>query len=357
MRRGYDDAGMRPPAGTPVAAVIDDLVDAERLRDEWRELADACEAGPVARPTFALHWWQHLGEGSLRVVTVREADRLVALAPLHARRAGPVRVVRWLGHGLGSVAEALVRPGHEHAADLLWRTAAGRGAVLDLVECDERGPLPSGNGGLRSVTTSPRDACPVIDVSGDAEAHLAAPARKRVRRTVRVARRRLEEAGTPFTTVVADDAATLAAVLPDVRRVFDAAEAAQPRQHLLTGPWADFTEAVLREGVASGEVVVLVGYIGDAPAVFDVVFVSARATAVWLGRFDPDAARFSPGHLLQCAGIDWAHAHGKAHIDLLLGDSYYKRLWAERAYGTLDVQAGPPSARRLLGALSRLRAP
>ena len=177
--------------------ILTTLAEAEALGDAWSDLADACSAGPFARPLFALTWWRHLGQGSLLVVAVHEGDQLIALAPLHQRRVGPVSVVRWLGHGLGTVAEALVRPGHDTAGDLLWRTAGARGRVLDLLECRDVGPLP----GQRSeaprhpVLLQERDVCPVIDVHGDAEAHLADPACKRVRRTVRVARRRLAEAG------------------------------------------------------------------------------------------------------------------------------------------------------------------
>ena len=198
---------------------ISSLDEAESLSDAWLELADACGAGPFARPLFALTWWRHLGQGSLMVVAVHEDDQLVALAPLHQRRIGPVQVVRWLGHGLGTVAEALVRPGHDAAGDLLWSTAGARGRVLDLIECRDLGPLP----GRRSaaprypVALQERDVCPVIDVHGDAEAHLADPACKRVRRTVRVARRRLTEAGHAFEVKVAHDTATLAALLPDAR--------------------------------------------------------------------------------------------------------------------------------------------
>ena len=336
---------------------ISRLDDAASLHDAWVELADACGAGPFARPLFALTWWRHLGQGSLMVVAVHDGDQLVALAPLHQRRIGPVQVVRWLGHGLGTVAEALVRPGHDDAGELLWATAAARGRVLDLIECRDLGPLP-GQGpitGRRAVALQERDVCPVIDVHGDAEAHLADPACKRVRRTVRVARRRLAEAGHTFGVRVAHDPATLEALLPDVRRVFDVAEADRPRQHLLDGEWAAFTSAIIHDGVATGGVLVLVAYVDDVAAAFDIVLLTPGTMSSWIGRFDPALAAFSPGHLLQCAGLDWADAHGYTTIDLLLGDSFYKRLWAGRSYQTLELLSGPAPARAVLTGVGRLR--
>ena len=155
---------------------------------------------------------------------------------------------------------------------------------------------------------------------------------------------------------VVDDAASLEAALPGIRAVFDAAEAAQPRQHLLAGEWEAFTSAILRDGVAAGEVLVLVAHVGPDPVAFDIMFVSPTTLSSWIGRFDPEASRFSPGHLLQCAGLDWAHAHGIERIDLLLGDSYYKRLWAGRAYDTLELEAGPAPARAVLHLAAAARA-
>lgn len=338
--------------------VVETLDEAEQLVPEWQALADTCTAGPFARPLFALTWWRTLGTGSLRIATVREAGELVALAPLHRRRIGHLHVARWLGHGLGTVAEALVHPRHPGAHQALWSAAAAHGQVLDLLESREDGPLPR-EGFLprrHSVSVEERDSCPVIDVQGDAEVHLARSEQKRVRRTVRVARRRMAEAGLELEVRAAHDSDSLAALLPDIRHVFDVAEAHNPRQHLLAGEWEEFTSTILTEGVAAGEVLVLVAFVGETPAAFDVILLSPQTMSAWIGRFDPETSAYSPGHLLQCAGLDWAAEHGYSRIDLLLGDSYYKQLWANRTYRTLEVQGGSRSSLATLRGIARLRA-
>lgn len=346
-----------PLSAQLTASVVDTLEAAEDLVAEWEALADACSAGPFARPLFALTWWRTLGTGSLRITTVRQEGTLVALAPLHRRRVGHLQVVRWLGHGLGTIAEALVHPAHPTAGPALWSAATGRGHVLDLLESREGGSLPQDSHlpGRHHVTSTERDACPVIDVRGDAEVQLAAREQKRVRRTVRVSRRRLEEDGLAFEIKVAHDSATLAELLPDIRRVFDASEAHHPRQHLLAGEWEEFTTGILTDGVAHGGVLALVAYIGGAPAAFDIILLSPQRMSSWIGRFDPEASHYSPGHLLQCAGLDWATAHGYTVIDLLLGDSFYKQLWADRTYATLEVHAGSRSSLATLRTITRLR--
>lgn len=346
-----------PSQSPPVCVVVSDAEAAEALRAEWDELADRCEAGPFARPLFALTWWRHLGQGSLQLVTVRIDGRLVALAPLHARRIGPVQVVRWLGHGLGTVAEALVDPDHEAAGEALWGEVAGHTRVLDLIECRDTGHLPDEDTLPDShlLRLEPRDSCPVIDVRGDAETHLAEPAAKRVRRTVRVARRRLEQAGHDLDVRAATDPASLARLLPAIQAVFDAAEAHHPRQHLLAGEWADFTTAILQEGVSARDVLVLVAFIDDSPVAFDIILLTPTTMSSWIGRYDPAVKHYSPGHLVQCAGLDWAAEHGYEVIDLLLGDSYYKQLWANRSYDTLGLESGRPGIVRALQGVVRLK--
>ncbi|WP_323791864.1 hypothetical protein, partial [Nocardioides sp.] len=54
-------------------------------------------------------------------------------------------------------------------------------------------------------------------------------------------------------------------------------------------------------------------------------------------------------------GFDWAAARGYTELDLLLGDSFYKQLWADRTYATLEVRAGSRTALGTLQAISRLR--
>ncbi|GAA4669881.1 GNAT family N-acetyltransferase [Nocardioides nanhaiensis] len=326
-----------------------DPEEAWALAAAWERLADDTGAGPFARPDYALTWWEHLGSGALHLVTAWTGDRLVALAPLHRRGRGPAAVLRWLGHGLGTVGEAVVAPGAEEAAGALWRGATARGESLQLVESLEGAPalepLRAGRRG-RSVRASPRDRCPVVDLSAGVEAHLRDPARRRLRRTLSLADRRLAAAGSTFHVETADDPEAVRAVLPAVRHVFDAAEAGRPRQHLLRPPWQGFTEQVLLRASGRGRALVLVGHVDGEPVSFDLALLTARTMHTWVGRFHPDAAAFSPGHLLQRAGLHAAADRGLTRVDLLLGDSAYKRLWATGGYGTCDVVEAP----RLLAA-------
>ncbi len=342
-------------AGSIETAIIGaDTVGADEATAElvphWRALAEECGAGPFPRPDFALGWWRHLGRGRLLLVTVRRDGMLVALAGLHERSYGPLRVARWLGHGLGSVSEVLVRPGHEDADAHVWSALQDGRRVLQLVE------YRRGGGGLRALGGDPHwhtrveahDVCPVIDLrGGGAAGHLEQPGRRNIRRTVRAARRHLADAGLTHTVETVCDSARWLQVLPEVTAVYDAAERSRPRLHLLRPPWRGFVISFLEAALVREEAVVFVGRLDQRAISFDIVLRTGTTMHSWIGRFDPAARRFSPGHLLQYVGIDWAGEHNVARIDLLLGDAAYKRQWATDAYGTLSVTSCRPLARTL----------
>ncbi|WP_170285926.1 GNAT family N-acetyltransferase [Nocardioides rubriscoriae] len=337
------------------ARVVTSLAEVEALAPAWEALADACRAGPFSRPGYALTWWRHAGHGRLLVCVVHDEDgALVALAPLHSRRVGPLRVGRWLGHGLGTVAEALVSPQHPEAAASMWAALRSPGLVLQLTETRE------GAGGLEALvhdttrTTScvPRNRCPVV-VLDPATDVLAGSGRRRIRRTLRVAAQRVAEAGLELHVETATDVANLDRLLPDVRAVYDEAEEGRDRLHFLRGEWEPFTLDLLRSGVASGGVVVHVGYLDERPVCFDLLFRCDDRLYAWVGRYAPWASTYSPGHLLQRAGLDWAARHGVRSVDLLLGDDAYKRRWANGGYDTLEVVSGVPATMALVAPVLR----
>jgi CelD/BcsL family acetyltransferase involved in cellulose biosynthesis len=76
-------------------------IELDTARDEWEERA-ARSGNIFATWEWCWTWWRHFGNGHRLVLrTVREAGELVAILPLYEHRAGPFRVLRFLGHGLG----------------------------------------------------------------------------------------------------------------------------------------------------------------------------------------------------------------------------------------------------------------
>ena len=339
----------RGDSGAPQVEHIPDLESARALGQEWDELADAAGVGPLSRPAYALTWWEHLGSGRLLVTVAREHGRLVALAGLHERRVGPVTVARWLGHGLGTVAQPLVRPGHEEAARALGEALARPGRVLQLVECraDAVGLEQVAAVGARGRRTrvTPRDVCPVADLEGDdGLALLQRPAARNLRSNLARADRRLVAAGLGFRVEVLDDVAALEARLPEILGIHDAAEAAQPRQHLLRPPYDGFLLGYMRTEIGAGRAVAFLGYVADRPAAFRFALCSGDTLSLTLTRFDPALSDYRPGHLLWREVYRWAAGRGLRRVDLLLGASQTKKQWSTGSYDTVDVTSGTPAA-------------
>jgi CelD/BcsL family acetyltransferase involved in cellulose biosynthesis len=106
------------------AELIVDLAGAESLADEWDALAVAC-AAPASSPSWMLAWWRHVAPASaeLRLVAVRDRDRLIGVVPLFvdpAQGSG----LRLLAYDFSSSVTPLAGPDRE------WEVAEAAAAVL-----------------------------------------------------------------------------------------------------------------------------------------------------------------------------------------------------------------------------------
>ena len=330
--------------------VLTSLDEAEKVAGAWANLADTTTARAFTHPSWCLPWWRELGRGQLLVVTVERGGDLVALAPLHVRRYPGLQVARFLGHGLGAVSEVLVAPGHEDAEEELWAGVRDGGRrQLDLVEYrDGGGGLSGVDAGGPIATVEPRDVCSVVPLAGTPEAWWST-AHKELRRIFRRAERQLAEAGVEHRTEIVTEPERVREVLPELIAVHDAAEAANPRQHLLAPPWVAFTTSLLHHAATAGRLRLLVGRADGQASSFMLLLAGGGAHAMWLNRFDPAFARFSPGHLTLRAALEDGFETGAHELDLLIGPNRYKNLWATETYRTFTVRAASSSARRRAG--------
>ena len=329
--------------GSLEVEVVTSLDRARSIQDEWTELAVVCDAGPFGHPAFALAWWEHLGKGRLHLVTVRDgAGTLVGVAPFHVRSLGGLDVVRWLGHGLGTVGQLLIGRTKADVASTIWEAVDPGRVALQLLEYRHGGAgLLALRQGRWSVRAELRELCPVIDLRGVAGAAelLDRPDRRSLRKHLAKTDRRLERDSTKVSITRAETLAQIRDALPAVTAVYDAAEAARPRQHLLRGPYRPFLVAAMEDAARAGHLALLVADIDGEPAAFDLHLGIGSTASVWLGRHHPAAAAHSPGHLLLRAGVDWATAAGFDRLDLQLGGDEYKMRWAFETYDTIGVTA------------------
>jgi CelD/BcsL family acetyltransferase involved in cellulose biosynthesis len=200
-------------------SIVKDGAGLAALREDWRVLLAASAAPEI----FQTHewmstWWDVFGGGprELFIVTVRDAGRLVGLAPFQIRtirRLGPTRLQRleFIGTGepeadevCSDFLDVVVAPGYaEPVCVSIWaQLVAARGAWDEAIFTNVLGrsvmaqhlrPLARPN--ARSSRTEARSERFFIDLTaGDFDAYLERLSKKR-RKRLAYSRRRLEKEG------------------------------------------------------------------------------------------------------------------------------------------------------------------
>ncbi len=333
------------PPTTTVARSLDDL---DRLAPQWDALADAVDAPLFSRPFWCLPWARHMTVGRPEVVAVSEGGALTGVAPVSARSIGGVELVRFLGHGLGTVSTFLTRAGDSTARLQLWAAVlGGRRRFAQLLEYRADDPSRSVAPGWPNEVAL-HEVCPIVSCATDFDAYFSARPKK-LRENLRRAERTLAAAGQHHAVELVTTPDRWREVRPEVLRVFDAAESAQPRQHMLRGPLAPFTEDFLASSAGAGRLRLFVGRVDGAAVSFGIAFAAGTTLSYWVTRFDPAFASASVGVLLLRAIIEHGFVEGFGRVDLLLGDQGHKRRWSTDGYDTLTVLAGSNRAVLLAG--------
>jgi CelD/BcsL family acetyltransferase involved in cellulose biosynthesis len=149
------------------ALTLEPLVGLEAAREDWSELAR--RSGDLfATWEWAEVWWRHFDAGrELAVSLGRDADgRAVAVLPLCVRRLGPLRVARFVGHGVGDhLGPVCACEDDALAVEVLLRSARSGGvARWDVLLAEQL--RPGGLAGALGGRTLRREASPVVRLGG-----------------------------------------------------------------------------------------------------------------------------------------------------------------------------------------------
>jgi len=308
---------------------IDQIDDAETLVGAWNVLAEESSAQPTMTPGFALNWWRHMGKGELTLLIARDAQGdLRAVAPLHQRRLIGIRTVRWLGHGSGVVGHVVAMPDDRLVRAAMWEAITRRFSSAELVDVAKRDwEMLEGLPVLRSDL----NRCPTatMEPGWTMEDYLAGGIRKRARRELARTRKRLVDGHATSEIRCGSSWLEVEALMPMVQKIYDAAEAEWPRLHLLAGEHRTFFRSMLKDAADRGRLDVLVVFVNDEPAAFDMMISVGEAGHAVLGRYAPSAREWGLGHLLIEAMAARVLERGLQIFNLQLGDDEYKRAWAE----------------------------
>ncbi|MDQ6784366.1 MAG: GNAT family N-acetyltransferase [Actinomycetota bacterium] len=338
--------------------IVTSYTELTALGGAWAALADATGGSHYTQPFWCLAWWRHFGRGALHVAVAESRGRLVALAPLYRVRVAGVDRLRFLGSGLRPVSEILVASGQESAAAQLWATLLS--SSRSLIELQGYRQAGLGLRALRQAEGRPwiaelAGACPTITLTGSLADYMGRRP-SGLRRKLRKAQELSDQEAASLDVSVATDPGGVDRRLRDATAVFDAAETAAPRLHLLADPYRDFTAEMLHAAAAQQRLALFVLYVAERPAATAFALRSGTTWGYSGPRFDPALHRYSPGHLVLRAIVEHAYAAGADGVDLLSGDARYKREWSTGGYDLLTIYGASSPA--LLGsrrALALLR--
>jgi CelD/BcsL family acetyltransferase involved in cellulose biosynthesis len=316
---------------SPAAETIEDPAHLAALAPEWWDLWRRAESvTPFQSPAWLIPWWRHFHPGELFSVAVRDAGRLVALAPFYIEDGEQGRRILPVGISISDYLDVLIDPAVERdAGAALVAHLRGRADAWDGWDLEELGPEAAA---LRLPTPDDCDetahgqsACPVLVLPTEVdELGHHVPARKL--RKLRMARNRAERRGETIVRRIAD--ADAPAFLQTLFGLHDARWHSRGEDGLLGDARVRrFQEEALPELVAAGFVRLYAVDIGGRIAGAYYGFVHRGRAYAYLGGFEPEFAYESPGTILLGHALEEAVREGAREFHFLRGREAYKYEW------------------------------
>jgi CelD/BcsL family acetyltransferase involved in cellulose biosynthesis len=303
------------------------------LAGEWDDLVLA-----MARPSpFLLHawitaWWHHAeGDGwELRIHVTRRDGRLTGALPLAVRRRGVLRVAQFPGGHLSALADLLLAPGAggAEAAALLDLAAGGDQDFLDVFGLPAGSRLAGVAGS--SLSLVPRAESPVLELERGWDVVYAERMNSKRRSLHRRRRRQLGELGR-LETVVARTREEVERAMPEALRLHGVRREGKPDgSEFSSRPNGGFQrDAIVALAADDMARIVTLELNGKAIAYHLYLWLNRTMYVHSLG-FEPEFARWSPGHVTTLDTIAIAADEGAVRVEFLGGAERYKVQLADR---------------------------
>jgi CelD/BcsL family acetyltransferase involved in cellulose biosynthesis len=308
---------------------IDTDKEMEALMPDWLGLWQRVPgATPFQSPHWLVPWWRQFGTGMPRIVTARAEERLIGVLPLYElHEPGCVKLLP-IGISVSDYIDALADPVYPEL------TGALLAAILDIPgwqECHlpdlppdaalSRAAAPSG----LAETRQSGPCCPVLALPSD-PADLATVVPRKTLRDVRQAHARSETVG----SVVLDtaDLDTIDLALDDLFRLHQERWHKRGEAGVLADPVVRaFHRDAARAFCEAGILRLYRLQIGGTVVGVYYGFQHGGNAYAYLGGFDPEMTRLSPGAQLLDHAIRAALAEGVREFHFLRGGESYKYAW------------------------------
>ena len=308
--------------------------DVTAVRSDWSALAKSC-ARPFCEPAWMLGWWKHVAPAGARlaVISVRDGDRLIGLAPLFFKpqERGPLRF-RSLGVGTFLRAEPLSQKGRE--AEVAEAIASGSREIARQPGLFSFEGVPTSSAWpelLRGAWTVDKPSrlfvewaipAPVLSLHGRTFDEWFSEKSSNFRQQMRRGRRKLEGSGARFrmSTTVDELERDLKAFSTLHHARWDERGGSQALTPEVEKMLSDAGRAMLSDGgfrLWSLE-------IGDQIVSSHLLLAAGGEVSYWLGGFDERWSASKPSMQVLLAAIEHAWKNGDSRVDLGGGGQDYK---------------------------------
>jgi CelD/BcsL family acetyltransferase involved in cellulose biosynthesis len=308
---------------------IDTEKEMEALVPDWIGLWQRVPgATPFQSPHWLLPWWRQFGTGMPRIFTARAEQRLIGVLPLYElHEPGCVKLLP-IGISVSDYIDALADPAYPDVTDVLIAASCD---IPGWQECHlpdlppdsalSRAAAPSG----LAETRQSGPCCPVLALPSD-PADLATVVPRKTLRDVRQAHARSETVG----SVVLDtaDLDTIDLALDDLFRLHQERWHKRGEAGVLADPVVRaFHRDAARAFCEAGILRLYRLQIGGTVVGVYYGFQHGGNAYAYLGGFDPEMTRLSPGAQLLDHAIRAALAEGVREFHFLRGGESYKYAW------------------------------
>jgi CelD/BcsL family acetyltransferase involved in cellulose biosynthesis len=319
--------------------VYTDATGFSALRQEWNPLLRNGISDTIFLTwEYQSTWWEHLGEGELYLVAVRNGSRLAGIAPLFLTTAGNL--------ALDNRLKTLYIVGCRDVSDYLDLIAASGqeeqvyGALLDWLESEEAPtwdladlcniPATSPTHQLLAematargyqVQTELEDICPIIHLPATWDEYLSSLGKKQ-RHEIRRKIRRAEGSG-QINWYVVNEEHDLVAEMAAFIELHQKSHA--DKDEFMDARMRGFFHAIAQVLHEAGWLQLAFIEINGEKAAAMLNFDYRNSILVYNSGYDPKKyARLSPGIVLLSYCIQRAIESGRAEFDFLRGDEEYK---------------------------------
>lgn len=341
----------------------------QTLQSEWNRLVDECPQATIYQTwEWNEAWWRTFGaQKRLRLLVAREDGRVAGIAPLYVSRHynTPLRRLAFVGTGasdyLDVLAEASVADRVVDAFLAYLDDADG----FDLADLQQASPLSlvyrraslacRHNGHTRTLTMVEMEPCPYVALPATWEEYLGQLGRKMRSNIGYYPRLMARSFGNVEHSLAVGE--QLPAALEDLFNLHQSRWNARLLPGVLGGSRIrQFHRLVAARFAQRGWLRLHVLRANGASVAVLYCFRFRNRYYYYLGGFDPQMARFSPGTVLTAEAIRAALSEGCTEFDFLRGHEPYKYRWTSvHRTNWRVILAHPRSARsRALLTINRI---